>query len=161
MADEELKEFDPSFLKDLADIIKNKTLFFIPFFGAFLAFLFAKTEYIVGANFVIWAFLAILFFGCVLYVQAASQLLWLIESLRMIYNVRKNGKGEWPQWETDKQVVAELLGKVPRFATYESRLYRKVMLMMYITTFVVLSDIFFGKMINRWIIDAAQKYLNS
>ena len=54
MADNKLSDFDASFLKDLADIIKNKTLFFIPFFGAFLAFLFAKTDYIKSANFIIW-----------------------------------------------------------------------------------------------------------
>ena len=61
MADNKLSDFDASFLKDLADIIKNKTLFFIPFFGAFLAFLFAKTDYIKSANFIIWIAIILLF----------------------------------------------------------------------------------------------------
>jgi hypothetical protein len=52
--------FDASFLKDLADIIKNNTLFFIPFFGALLAFLFTKADYIKGSNAVVWVFLTAL-----------------------------------------------------------------------------------------------------
>jgi hypothetical protein len=60
MAEDE-EPFDASFLKDLADIIKNKTLFFIPFFGALLAFLFTKADYIKGSNAVIWVLLVVLF----------------------------------------------------------------------------------------------------
>jgi uncharacterized membrane protein YsdA (DUF1294 family) len=41
MAEDE-EPFDASFLKDLADIIKNKTLFFIPFFGGAFGVLFTK-----------------------------------------------------------------------------------------------------------------------
>jgi hypothetical protein len=46
MNDEADKPFNAEFLKIIADIVKNRTLFFIPFFSAFLAFLFTKTDYI-------------------------------------------------------------------------------------------------------------------
>src|SRR5258705_8165349 len=95
MAEEE-EPFDPSFLKDLADIIKNKTLFFIPFFGALLAFLFTKAEYIKGSNAVIWVLLVVLLGASLRYIQIVSRLLWVIESLRFVFNIRKFGTGAWP-----------------------------------------------------------------
>lgn len=55
---EEEKIRDAEHLKGLTDIVKNKTLFLIPFFSACLAFLLAKTDYIKEANLAIWALLA-------------------------------------------------------------------------------------------------------
>jgi hypothetical protein len=44
MGDEGETPFDPEFLKGIIDIVKNRTLFFIPFFGAHLAFLGKQTS---------------------------------------------------------------------------------------------------------------------
>jgi len=99
MVDKDEEVFDGSFLKDLADIIKNKTLFFIPFFGALLAFLFTKSDYIKGSNAIIWLLLTALLGSCIRYIQLVSQLLWVIESMRFVFNVRKMGSGAWPTWE--------------------------------------------------------------
>ena len=41
---------DMSFIRDFVNIIKNKMLFFFPFFGAFLAFVFTKSDYITNSN---------------------------------------------------------------------------------------------------------------
>jgi hypothetical protein len=43
-------DFDISWFKDLTDIVKNKTMFFLPCFGPFLAFVFKQSEYIKGTN---------------------------------------------------------------------------------------------------------------
>jgi hypothetical protein len=91
--------FEASFLKDLADIIKNKTLFFIPFFGALLAFLFTKADYIKGSDAVVWVLLTALLGASLRYIQLVSQLLWVIESLRFVFNIKKFGTGAWPDWE--------------------------------------------------------------
>ena len=48
-----LKLPDLTFVKEMIDIIKNKLLFFMPFFGAFLAFLLTRHEYVIGANWII------------------------------------------------------------------------------------------------------------
>jgi hypothetical protein len=53
-------EFDIGWFKDLADIVKNKTMFFLPCFGALLAFLFAKSDYIKSSNWGIWLFIVTL-----------------------------------------------------------------------------------------------------
>jgi hypothetical protein len=147
MAEDE-EPFDASFLKDLADIIKNKTLFFIPFFGALLAFLFTKADYIKGSNAVIWVLFAALLGASLRYIQLVSQLLWVIESLRFVFNIRKLGTGAWPEWEKDKAASVDLLKLVPELMKAEGWWFRKVMLLMYFALGLVLYDMFFGQMVR-------------
>jgi hypothetical protein len=147
MAEDE-EPFDASFLKDLADIIKNKTLFFIPFFGALLAFLFTKADYIKSSNAVIWVLLAVLLGASLRYIQLVSQLLWAIESLRFVFNIRKLGTGAWPEWEKDKAASVDLLKLVPELMKAEGWWFRKVMVLMYFALGLVLYDIFFGQMVR-------------
>src|SRR6266852_6150008 len=82
------KGYDASFLRDIADMVKNKTLFFIPFFGAYLAFIFGKSDYIKQANFIIWFVCAAIFLMSVRYISLVSDLLWAVESSRIIIKVR-------------------------------------------------------------------------
>jgi hypothetical protein len=124
MAEDE-EPFDASFLKDLADIIKNKTLFFIPFFGALLAFLFTKADYIKSSNAVIWVLLAVLLLASLRYIQLVSQLL-----------------------EKDKAASVDLLKLVPGLMKSEGWWFRKVMILMYFALGLVLYDIFFGQMVR-------------
>ena len=146
MAEDE-EPFDASFLKDLADIIKNKTLFFIPFFGALLAFLFTKAEYIKSSNAVIWVLLAVLLLASLRYIQLVSQLLWVIESLRFVFNIRKLGTGAWPDWK-HKAASVDLLKLVPELMKAEGWWFRKVMILMYFALGLVLYDIFFGQIVR-------------
>jgi hypothetical protein len=44
---------DHSFLKDLGDMVKARNLFFVPFFGALLAFVVTQSKYIIDANIVV------------------------------------------------------------------------------------------------------------
>lgn len=92
MSDEDqgsLEDLDVTFLRDIADIIKNRTLFFLPFFGAFIAFLFSKSDYIRGANPAIWVICIALFFVCIKYIRSASTLLWVLEGMRFSFAQRK------------------------------------------------------------------------
>ena len=158
MADNKLSDFDASFLKDLADIIKNKTLFFIPFFGAFLAFLFAKTDYIKSANFIIWIAIILLFLACIRYISLVSQLLWGIESARFVFNWHK-ARPDIVQSEKDKDAVLALFKLIPEMASTEDWWFRKIMLMMYLATFMVLSDIFIGKWISQHLLTLLSAYV--
>jgi hypothetical protein len=158
MAEDE-EPFDASFLKDLADIIKNKTLFFIPFFGALLAFLFTKADYIKSSNAIIWVLLAVLLLASLRYIQLVSQLLWVIESLRFVFNIRKLGTGAWPDWEKDKAASVNLLKLVPELMKTEGWWFRKVMLLMYFALGLVLFDIFFGQMVRALLVLLIARFL--
>lgn len=149
--DESEKDFDPSYLRDLVDIIKNKTLFFIPFFGALLAFLLTKSDFVKNSNFVIWGLLAVLLASCVRYISLVSDLLWVMESLRFVFTIRKSGVEEWPTWAEDRKSATELLKLVPKLIALENWWYRRVMSMMYFALFLVLFDIFFGKAVSDFI----------
>jgi hypothetical protein len=132
----------------LADIVKNKTLFFIPFFGALLAFLFTKADYIKGSNAVVWVLLTALLGASLRYIQLVSQLLWVIESLRFVFNIKKFGTGALPDWEKDKAASVYLLKLVPELTKAEGWWFRKVMLLMYFALGLVLHDIFFGQLVR-------------
>jgi hypothetical protein len=139
------KIFDAEYLKGLTDIVKNKTLFFIPFFGAYLAFLLTKTEYIKSANFVIWLIIATIFFFSVRYIHLVSQLLWSIETCRMIFTFHKIGIDPWTDKEKDIATFSEVMKLIPKMVTAEDWWFKKIMFLMYLGTFCVLQDIFFGK----------------
>ena len=52
MADDEKdpKSVDLSYLKDLGDMVRARNLFFVPFFGVFLAFIVTQSKYIIEGN---------------------------------------------------------------------------------------------------------------
>jgi hypothetical protein len=138
------KDYDASFLRDIADMVKNKTLFFIPFFGAYLAFLLGKTDYIKGANFVIWIVLIAIFLMSVRYIPLVSDLLWAVESSRIVIKTRAMESTEWPTWEKNHAALVSVMKLLPKLVDAENWWYRKLMLMMYIASFVVLQDLFLG-----------------
>ena len=84
-------EYDASYLRDLADIVKNKTLFFVPFFGAFLAFLVGKTDYLKSAGVAVWVFSCLIFMASALYIYLVTQLLWTLENCRLVFTFRRIG----------------------------------------------------------------------
>ena len=149
MTDDKAPPFDPSFLKDLADILKNKTLFFIPFFGAYLAFVLGKSDYLREANPVIWLMVTSIFFVSVRYIFLVSQLLWAIESSRLISNLLKMGVEPWVDKEKDTAALSQTMSLIPKMVAAEDWWYRLVMFLMYLASFTVLSDIFFGKYLSE------------
>jgi hypothetical protein len=138
------KDYDPSFMRDIADMVKNKTLFFIPFFGAYLAFLFGKADYIKGANFIVWIVLAVIFLMSIRYIALVSDLLWALESSRIIIKIRQMSNTEWPTWKTDHAALVGVMKVIPKLASAENWWYRKLMLTMYSGTAIVLNDFFLG-----------------
>ena len=66
---------DMAFIKDFVDIIKNTMLFFFPFFGAFLAFLFAKSDHVISANWAVKLLCTASFFVGIWYAYYVSQAL--------------------------------------------------------------------------------------
>jgi hypothetical protein len=143
MPDED-KIWDAEHLRGLTDIVKNKTLFFIPFFSAYLAFLLAKTDYIKGANFVVWLLIGSILLVSVRYISIVSNLLWAIESCWMIFTFHKMGIEPWVDKERDIAAFGDVMKLIPKMVAAEHWWFKKVMLLMYLGTFCVLQDIFFG-----------------
>jgi hypothetical protein len=57
--------------KDIGDIIRTKTLFFVPFFGAFVVFLLSKSDFILSGS-TLWVKL-----GCgVVFLSELHMLTW-------------------------------------------------------------------------------------
>jgi hypothetical protein len=150
-------DYDASFLHDIADIVKNKTLFFIPFFGAYLAFLFAKSDYIKEANFVIWIFLGAIFLAGVRYIHLVSQLLWAAESSRLALRFRQLGYALTT--EEEKKALQDVMALIPKMVAAEDWWFRRIMFLMYIGTFTVLIDIFLGKYISTHLLALESAWL--
>ena len=149
-ADAESNFSDLSFLRDFADIIKNKMLFFFPFYGAFLALLFSKSEYVMHATFAVWVLCTATFFAGISYAYQVSQTLWALEHVRLITVLNKaNPKGIISSMtEDDKKAVGEIFQKLMPMVSFEDKLFRRTMLLIYFTAIAVLGDIYFGKLIS-------------
>jgi hypothetical protein len=143
---------DMSFIKDFVDIIKNKMLFFFPFYGAFLAFLFAKSDYIMGASWAIKLLCGASFFVGIWYAYNISQALWILESTMLIFTLQKTTKGALFSDLTDDQreALREALSKIGPIFGFEDKLFRQTMFLLYLTAASVLFDIYFGKFVQEW-----------
>jgi hypothetical protein len=120
------------YLRGLTDIVKNKTLFFIPFFSAYLAFLLAKTDYIKGANFVIWLLIGSILPVSVRYISVVSNLLWAIESCRIIFIFHKMGIEPWVDKERDIAAFGDVMKLIPKMVAGEDWWFKKVIQLMYL-----------------------------
>jgi hypothetical protein len=139
------EEYDIEWFKELTDIVKNKTVFFLPCFGAFLAFLFAKSDYIKSSNWVIWLLVTVLLFASIRYIHLVSQLLWAIESTRLSLKIHKMRKETWLTKEADYAASVAMLKLVPQLYMAEDWWFKKIMYLFGLGTLIVLGDIFFGK----------------
>jgi|ERR1700674_513959 len=160
MTDDKAPTLDVSFLRDVADIVKNKTLFFIPFFGAYLAFILTKSDYLKESNPVIWLLVTAIFLASVRYIFLVSQLLWAIESSRLVFTFLNMGIEPWVDKEKDTAAMSQVMTLIPKMVAAEDWWYRRVMLLMYLASFTVLSDIFFGTYINEHIARLIAALLN-
>jgi len=156
---DELENLDVTFLRDIADIIKNRTLFFLPFFGAFIAFLFSKSDYIKESNTAISAICIVLFFVCIKYIHCASNLLWVLEGLRFSFAQRKRGGEHWPDWEKDKTALVGVMKLLPQMVNQEHNWFKRTMLLMYLAAFCVLVDLFVGKWLSEQVMNIASHWM--
>jgi hypothetical protein len=86
---------EPTFLpffKDMGEFVRARNLFFIPFYGAFLAFIMTQSAYIINANPLVQLLIAITFLGSVYYANIVSKYLWSLEMLRFLYGVQSKYK---------------------------------------------------------------------
>jgi hypothetical protein len=84
----QLPPFDPSVLKDLSDMVKARNIFFVPFFGVFLAFLVAQSKYIISTNGCAQILIASTFICGTIYAYVVSNYLWILETLRFMYHAQ-------------------------------------------------------------------------
>jgi hypothetical protein len=138
------EEYDIEWFRDLTDIVKNKTMFFLPCFGAFLAFLFAKSQYIKDSNPVIWLLVAALLLISIRYIYLVSQLLWAIESTRLSFKIHKMREEPWPTKEADYAASVAMMKLVPQLYLAEDWWFKKIIYLFALATLMVLGDIFFG-----------------
>jgi hypothetical protein len=152
---------DLSFLRDVADIIKNKMLFFFPFYGAFLALLFTTSEYVMQASLTVWILCAATFFAGISYAYQVSQTLWALESVRLVTVLSKANLNGFLSSITDdqKKAAVEISQKLAPMVAFEDKLFRRTMFLIYFTAIAVLFDIYFGKLVSagtasltRWIL---------
>jgi hypothetical protein len=143
-----LDDFDTSWFKDLTDIVKNKTLFFLPCFGAFLAFVFTQSEYIKDSNFVIWLLVGTILLMSMRYIHLVSQLLWAIESTRLSVKIHGMGYQKWSTKEADAKAIVDIMKIVPALYAAEDWWFNKIMYLFALGTIIIVTDKFFGHFLN-------------
>ena len=138
---------DVDSFKDFGDLIRVRTLFFFPFYGAFLTFLFAKSQYIIDANAIIQIEFFATFLSGVSYAWTVAGLLSRIEETRLIMGVKLSpfiGEGLiFPPAQLGG-ITAVLKSLLPAH-NFEKKLFAWSMYLLWLTTGSVLFDIFFRK----------------
>jgi hypothetical protein len=122
-------------------------MFFAPYFGAFLAFLVAKSEYLVEANFIIQVEAVVTFVMGIYYSSVLSRHLSDLESIRAVHGLRLHPLVGQTLVE-DKKLNDALITfgtTLPKTTAFEARLFKWTMQCLWLTTGSVLFDIFFGK----------------
>ena len=147
-----ITEKDLLYFRDVSEIIKARNIYFTPFFGAFIAFLVAKNEYISGAGWVIQIELIMTFLFGVSYAYTVSSFLSKLEGLRVMLCMKMSPffgpelhftAGEWASIDATMRTI----GPAIRF---ESRLFRWVMRLLWLTTVSVMLDLYFGSTLRFW-----------
>lgn len=138
---------DGSVFKDLADVIRAKNIFFVPFYGAFVAFLVGKSELVAGGMWICKAVWALTFFAGIAYASIVSQLLWVLETLRFATNVEKASNGEFnafsqPTDGTVKSSSMSLGDQVLRSVEWENRVYRWMMWLLYFAAIAAMFEMY-------------------
>jgi len=135
---------DVAFLKDFGDMVRGRTMFFFPFYGAFITFLFAKSQYVLDASTVIHVLSLATFLAGVSYAYTVARLISRIEEIRLIMDLRTSPMiSADPVFSTDEQ--AALLGAVSLLVPshgFEKRHFKWSMYMLWATTGTVLMDVF-------------------
>lgn len=137
---------DLSFLRDFADIIKNRLLIFSPFFGVFLVFLFNKNDYVFLSPPGVKILCGICFLMGINYAATVSKLLSVLETLRVLPALAK--RNETPT-SSILPLLTEVTPKIGPMLNREGKLFKRTMFCLYFTAIFVLGDIYFGKWIAK------------
>jgi hypothetical protein len=143
--------------KDLIDVLKAKSYFFVPFYAALIGFLISKVEYVTKASIFIQLLCAWTMLSCTLYASVLTRMLTQLEKLRLIFNLDQNTQGDFFRSLQDSTVSNGKIVDAEQFKTaldFESKCYRVAMNSMYFCASLVLIDIYFGRSIIQWITTA-------
>jgi hypothetical protein len=131
------------FLKDCAEMLRGRVIFFIPFFGAFVAFMVAKSDYILAASFTVKAACLITFAAGIAYAAFLSETIWLVDALRFATASKKQSPETFT--EPDRAALKEGVAVLSKRLGIEYNLFRWMMWFLYMVSFVVIWDLFFSK----------------
>ena len=94
--DERDRTIKLQFLKDCADMLRGRVLFFMPFFAAFVAFLVSKSDYVVNAaGWSVKLVCMITFLAGVGYAAFISETIWLIDDCDWYCSAKATLKATW------------------------------------------------------------------
>jgi len=144
-----------SMAKDIGEILRTRILIFIPFFGAFLAFLFSKSDYLQGTIWLtkLWC-LAVFGLGAA-YAQTVASLLSAMEAIRAIVNIY-DGFDAMP--EKDREDLRAMIGRIPKAYAFQEKLFNWTMYILYLTGASMLLQIMFKNQIHEaliWLVTKA------
>ena|ERR1700682_4310055 len=131
------------FLKDCAEMLRGRAIFFVPFFGAFVAFMVAKSDYILGASFTVKVACLITFAVGIAYAAFLSETIWLVDALRFTTASKNNSPETFT--EPDRAAMKEGVTVLSKRLSIEYKLFRWMMWFLYMVSFVVVWDLFFSK----------------
>ena len=135
---------DLSFLKDMGDVVRSRNLFFVPFFGAFIAFLVTQSNYIKQAGSIIQIELFGMFILGVFYSYQLATFMHGLETLRFMSTMKSHPDLGKFFLTSDKEVAEfhrALITVQPAFK-HEARLFKWTMRALWIVTSSVLMDVF-------------------
>jgi hypothetical protein len=140
----------------MGELVRARNLFFIPFYGAFLAFIMTQSAYIINANPLVQLLIAITFLGGVYYANIVSKYLWSLEMLRFLYGVQSKYKS---LDEKAIEAVSVLSATTQSLMYWEGKVLKWEMYLLWITTGSVLIDIYFGHFLRNVTVRALSELL--
>jgi hypothetical protein len=145
MAEDDRDPADLSYIRDLGEIVRARNLFFIPFYGAFLAFILTQSSYIINASIVVQILSGATFLVGAYYAAIVSRYLWMLEMFRFLHGTNSKYK----HLDEDGAKALKALGSAALSnMKWEGRVFKWEMNLLWLTTGTVLIDIYFGKFLN-------------
>ena len=141
---------DMACLKDIADTVRARDIFFVPFFGAFLTFLFAKPDMIIEGGPAVWVEVACTFLLGITYSIIVSAYLEKLEGLRMLFNMTLSPRLNHELNKTPgfHHGLLSDLTTIGQNGKLERRVYKLVMYSLWLSSGTMLMKIFFIKPIT-------------
>lgn len=142
-----------SFLKDLADIIKAKSILFSPIYLAYVTFLITKVEYVSESTIISQLIILNGFISATFYAYILTKSLWMLEVMRFFTNQEISSKGELLRSlpPEDHEKFLETLKSLNDVVSFENKLYRYTMYSIYFAAFSTLINIYFGGFMKKYI----------
>ncbi len=137
----------PTLFKDLANVVRARNIFFVPFFAALTGFLFTQKAYVVDASFVIKILVLATLAICIFYAYVVTQFLFHLETLAMFFGLNQNSEGHFFKTLEDEPPSLNSKNTLDGFSAeyeFESKVYKWTMWSLYICAGSVLFDLYFG-----------------